>query len=52
MPAATVVKSSDEKGLQEADLWHLVNYVLSIAAPPEVAIETKALAASLLPKRP
>ena len=52
MPAATVVKSSDEKGLQEADLWHLVNYVLSIAAPPEAAIETKALVASPLPKRP
>jgi mono/diheme cytochrome c family protein len=52
MPAATVVKSSDEKGLQEADLWHLVNYVLSIAAPPEAAIETKALAAFPVPQRP
>jgi mono/diheme cytochrome c family protein len=34
MPAASIVKSSDEKGLVEDDVWHLVNYVLSIAEPP------------------
>jgi len=33
MPAAAVIKSSDEKGIKEEDIWHLVNYVLSIAEP-------------------
>jgi mono/diheme cytochrome c family protein len=33
MPAATIVTSRDEKGLQEEDVWHLVNYILSIAEP-------------------
>jgi mono/diheme cytochrome c family protein len=42
MPAATVVASSDQKGLLEADLWHIVNYVLSIAEQPQdIAIESK-----------
>ena len=31
MPAATIVKSADEKGLREDDVWHIVNFVLSIA---------------------
>lgn len=35
MPAATVVTSPEETGLQEADVWHLVNYVLSIAKPAD-----------------
>ena len=30
MPAAAVAKSSGEIGLQPDDLWHLVNYVLSL----------------------
>ncbi|MEQ1826406.1 MAG: cytochrome c [Pirellula sp.] len=35
MPAATLVSSSDEKGLKEEDVWHIVNYILSIAEPME-----------------
>jgi len=33
MPAAAIIKSSDDKGIHEEDIWHLVNYVLSIAEP-------------------
>ncbi|MCY2985460.1 MAG: cytochrome c [Planctomycetota bacterium] len=33
MPAAAIIKSSDDKGINEVDIWHLVNYVLSIAEP-------------------
>ena len=33
MPAAAIIKSSDDKGINEEDIWHLVNYVLSIAEP-------------------
>jgi len=36
MPAAALVKSSEEKGIREEDIWHLVNYVLSIAEPPQL----------------
>lgn len=40
MPAANIVASKDEPGLMEEDLWHLVNYVLSIAQvpPPPVPV--------------
>jgi mono/diheme cytochrome c family protein len=31
MPAASVVDSPDQPGITEADMWHLVNYVRSIA---------------------
>lgn len=34
MPAASIAQSNDEPGLKEEDLWHLVNYVLSIAQVP------------------
>jgi mono/diheme cytochrome c family protein len=34
MPAASLAASSEETGLQPDDLWHLVNYVLSIAKIP------------------
>jgi len=34
MPAASLAASSEETGLQPDDLWHLVNYVLSIAQVP------------------
>ncbi len=34
MPAANIVTSRDEPGLTEDDVWHLVNYVLSIAQVP------------------
>jgi mono/diheme cytochrome c family protein len=34
MPAASLAASSEESGLQPDDLWHLVNYVLSIAEVP------------------
>ncbi len=37
MPAAAVIKSSDEKGIREEDIWHIVNYVLSIVEPEIVA---------------
>ena len=37
MPAAAITKSSDEKGIREEDIWHLVNYVLSIVEPEMVA---------------
>lgn len=33
MPAANIVRSKDEKGLLEEDVWHIVNYILSIAEP-------------------
>ena len=33
MPAAAIIKSAEDKGIQEEDIWHLVNYVLSIAEP-------------------
>jgi mono/diheme cytochrome c family protein len=39
MPAATIVESTEEKGLVEDDVWHLVNYVLSIAEPPAEEIK-------------
>jgi mono/diheme cytochrome c family protein len=41
MPAAAVVQSREEPGLMEDDLWHLVNYVLSIAKVPPPVMETK-----------
>jgi mono/diheme cytochrome c family protein len=34
MPAASLAASREETGLQPEDLWHLVNYVLSIAQVP------------------
>jgi mono/diheme cytochrome c family protein len=34
MPAASLAATSEESGLQPDDLWHLVNYVLSIAQVP------------------
>jgi len=41
MPAAAIVQSREEQGLLEEDLWHLVNYVLSIAQvpPPPVSAQ-------------
>ena len=36
MPAAAIIKSSDDKGITEEDIWHLVNYVLSIAEPEAI----------------
>jgi hypothetical protein len=33
MPAASIVASRDEPGLMSEDLWHLVNYVLSLSEP-------------------
>ena len=36
MPAAAIIKSSDDKGIHEEDIWHLVNYVLSIVEPEVV----------------
>lgn len=47
MPAASVVSSPEEKGLQEADLWHLVNYVLSIAEPEQPIVEAPIKTAAL-----
>ena len=41
MPAAAVVQSREEPGLVDDDIWHLVNYVLSIAAVPPPMMETK-----------
>jgi hypothetical protein len=41
MPAAAVVESRDEPGLIDEDLWHLVNYLLSIANVPPPLMETK-----------
>lgn len=41
MPAAAVVQSREEPGLLDEDLWHLVNYVLSIAKVPPPPMETK-----------
>lgn len=37
MPAAAIIKSSEDKGIREEDIWHLVNYVLSIAEPEVIA---------------
>lgn len=42
MPAAAIVSSKDEPGLMEEDLWHIVNYVLSIAQIPPPPVEVKA----------
>lgn len=33
MPAAAIIQSEADKGIREEDIWHLVNYVLSIAEP-------------------
>ena len=45
MPAAAIIKSSDDKGIREEDIWHLVNYVLSIVepevVPPSLDVESK-----------
>jgi mono/diheme cytochrome c family protein len=41
MPAATIVSSPDQKGLTEDDVWHIVNYVLSIAEPEAPALASK-----------
>ena len=38
MPAAAIIKSADDKGIREEDVWHIVNYVLSIAEPETVAL--------------
>jgi mono/diheme cytochrome c family protein len=41
MPAAAIAQSTTDVGLQPDDLWHLVNYVLSLkseespASPPK-----------------
>ena len=35
MPAITTVASADEPGVTEADLWHLVNYVLAMPVEPK-----------------
>jgi mono/diheme cytochrome c family protein len=40
MPAASIAQSSDEPGLKEEDLWHLVNYVLSIAQVPPKPVQS------------
>lgn len=45
MPAAAVVESREEPGLMDEDIWHLVNYVLSIASVPPPAMETKVVSA-------
>ncbi len=38
MPAAALTTSPDTPGLQANDLWHLVNYVLSLKeTPPTIA---------------
>ena len=41
MPAAAIIKSADDKGIREEDVWHIVNYVLSIAEPETVALAVK-----------
>ncbi len=45
MPAAAIIKSRDDKGIREEDIWHLVNYVLSIVepevVPPSLEVESK-----------
>jgi mono/diheme cytochrome c family protein len=41
MPAAAVVETREEPGLVDDDLWHLVNYVLSIAKVPPPLMETQ-----------
>ncbi len=38
MPAAAIIKSSDDKGIREEDIWHIVNYILSIVEPEVVAL--------------
>lgn len=49
MPAASIAQSNDEPGLKEDDLWHLVNYVLSIAqVPPKPVPSTDVDAAQTL----
>ncbi len=35
MPAAALSSNATEAGLSSDDLWHIVNYILSIANPPE-----------------
>ncbi|MCU0709778.1 MAG: cytochrome c [Pirellula sp.] len=40
MPAASLAASSEDTGLQPDDLWHLVNYVLSIAQVPPPPISS------------
>lgn len=42
MPAAAMAAGEGEKGLTEDDVWHLVNYILSIAETPvdPVAVTT------------
>jgi mono/diheme cytochrome c family protein len=39
MPAASIASSPEEKGLREEDIWHLVNFVLSISDVPAPKIE-------------
>ncbi len=46
MPAAAIIKSSDDKGIREEEIWHIVNYVLSIAEP-EVVVTPEAVANKL-----
>lgn len=41
MPAAAIAESRDEPGLLDEDIWHLVNYILSIAQVPPPPMETK-----------
>lgn len=47
MPAAAIIKSSEDKGIHSEDIWHIVNYVLSIAEPetlaPSIEAATKKL---------
>ncbi len=43
MPAAAIIKSSDDKGIREEDIWHIVNYVLSIVEPEVLAPNEVAL---------
>ncbi len=47
MPAAAIIKSSEDKGIQAEDIWHIVNYVLSIAEPEMVAPAIEAAAKKL-----
>lgn len=41
MPAAAVAETRDEPGLLDEDIWHLVNYILSVAQVPPPPMETK-----------
>ena len=47
MPAAAIIKSNEDKGIHSEDIWHIVNYVLSIAEPetlaPSIEAATKKL---------